>query len=86
MAAVLTDSDRQPLGAPAFGAVSESTGRQGTATCPDLPKSPRKASGKTPEDGSPTRAPSTSMDGMLPPAAAEDEAAVGVAANGAPAP
>jgi hypothetical protein len=26
------------------------------------------------------------MDGMLPPAAAEDEAAVGVAANGAPAP
>ncbi|TKW06724.1 hypothetical protein SEVIR_7G259100v4 [Setaria viridis] len=77
------DFDPQPLGTPAFGAVAESTGRQDTATCPDVPKPPRKARGKKPEDGSPA-APPTSTDELAPPppAAVEAEAAVGVAADG----
>ncbi|RLM74090.1 CRIB domain-containing protein RIC10-like [Panicum miliaceum] len=62
-----------------FGAVSEGTGRQESATCPDDVPRPL---GK-PEDGSPT-APSASMEELAspPPAADEADTAVGVAADG----
>ncbi|KAG2569001.1 CRIB domain-containing protein RIC9-like [Panicum virgatum] len=65
------------------GAVSETTGRRESATCPDVPRPLGKPRGKKPEDGSPT-APSTSTDELAspPPAAAEAEAADSAAADG----
>ncbi|OEL36975.1 hypothetical protein BAE44_0001998 [Dichanthelium oligosanthes] len=68
------DFDQQPRGTPAFAAVSESTGRQVTATCPDVPRPPRKTRGKKPKDGSPR-----STDELASAAAdAEADVAVGV--------
>ncbi|PUZ49018.1 hypothetical protein GQ55_7G292400 [Panicum hallii var. hallii] len=63
-----------------FGAVSETTGRQESTTCPDVPRRPGKPRGKKPEDGLPT--PPTSMDELASPPSAAAEAAVGVAAHG----
>ncbi|KAG2574938.1 CRIB domain-containing protein RIC9-like [Panicum virgatum] len=65
-----------------FGAVSETTGRRESASCPDVPGPLGKPRGKKPEDGSPT-APSTSMDELAsPPPAEAAEAADGAAADG----
>nr|CAB3485832.1 unnamed protein product [Digitaria exilis] len=54
-----------------------------SVACPEVPRPPRKTTGKRPKDSA-TTAPSSSTDELAspPPAAAEDEAAVGVAANG----
>ncbi|KAF8651250.1 hypothetical protein HU200_063499 [Digitaria exilis] len=72
------DFDRQPPGTPASG-----SDRQDSVACPEVPRPPRKTTGKRPKDSA-TTAPSSSTDELAspPPAAAEDEAAVGVAANG----
>ncbi|CAN6236323.1 unnamed protein product [Urochloa humidicola] len=64
--------DQQPQGTPASGAVAGSTGRQDTATCPDVPRPQSEAMGKKPK----------STDELASPPPAATEAAVGVAANG----